>query len=79
MSKKNLIEVNAVLDTEFENLLKQTNQYEKIIKGQIKCKNCGTIITTQNIGIIKPQKNNTGEVQIEFYCDKLECSQNLTV
>jgi len=79
MFKKNTIKVNAVLDTEFENLLKQTNQYEKIIEGQIECKSCGTMITIQNIGIMKPHKNDNGEIQIEFYCDKLECSQNYTI
>ena len=77
MFKKDKVKVNAVLDTDMENLLKKTNQYENIVTGQVECKNCGRIITIQNIGIIKPQKGNNNEILLEFYCDSLECSQNL--
>lgn len=78
MFRKNKIKVNAILDTEIENLLKQTNQYEAIIEGKITCKNCGTTITPQNIGIILPIKNNNNEIVIEFYCERFDCTQKYT-
>ena len=76
MFKRKKIQINAVLDTDIENLLKKTNQYENIVEGKVLCKNCQTIITPQNIGIINPNKSSDENVVLEFYCDKLECSQN---
>jgi hypothetical protein len=78
MEKRRKINVNAILDIDMEDLLRRANQYDSIIAGNVVCENCGTIITIQNIGIIKPQKNTNNEILLEFYCDRLDCTQNYT-
>jgi len=68
---KKKITVNAVLDKDIEQILKQTNQYESLIKGNLKCENCGVTITPENIGIIQPEKSQ--ELNLLFYCERLDC------
>lgn len=74
MFNRKKIKVKAILDTDLENLLKKTNQYESIIAGKIYCKNCNTVITIQNIGIVVPKKNNN-ENSLEFYCERIDCTE----
>lgn len=71
MFGKKIIEVNAILDTQVEEVLKRTNQYEKFINGEILCKSCGTIINSQNIGIIQP----INKKEINFYCERIDCAE----
>jgi len=77
MSKRKTIQVKAVLDTDLENLLKKTNHYESIVAGEVHCKNCNTIITIQNIGIVLPRKINNVN-SFEFYCERIDCVQKYT-
>ena len=72
MFGKKKIEVNAVLDTQIENLLKRTSQYEDLINGIIKCESCACTITSQNIGIMQPIENGT---KILFYCERIDCAE----
>lgn len=72
MLNRKKIQVKAVLDTDLENLLKKTNLYESIVAGTIQCKNCNTIITIQNIGIVVPKKINNSN-SFEFYCERIDC------
>ena len=46
--------IQAVLDTDLEKLLAQTNQLHDFIEGKISCPKCGTIITEDNVGILYP-------------------------
>jgi len=74
MLNRKKIRVKAIMDTDLENLLKKTNQYEEIIAGKTLCKNCGTVITIQNIGIVVPKKINN-ENLLEFYCERIDCTE----
>lgn len=75
MFAKRKIEVNAIIDTEIENLLRKTMQYEDLVSGKILCKSCGTIITPENTGIIIPI-NQELKVVLEFYCEKINCMED---
>jgi len=68
--KKN--KVKAILNTELENLLKKSNQFEEILNGNIKCKNCNVTITVENIGVIVPISSNN-KPYLEFYCERVDC------
>ena len=72
MFGKSKIEVNAIIDSDIENLLRETSQYENIIKGEYKCKSCGIVITPENIGIIIPKHDDFG-LHLDFYCEKVNC------
>jgi len=74
MFGKKKIEVNAIVDTELENLLRQTSQYENLVAGKILCRSCGTVITPENIGIIIPTKIES-KIVLEFYCEKINCME----
>lgn len=74
MFGKKKIEVNAIIDTEVEALLRQTEQYEDLVGGKIHCKSCNTTITPENIGIIIPNNTDT-KVVLEFYCEKINCME----
>jgi hypothetical protein len=69
-TKKNKIEVNAILDTQIEEVLKKTSQYEDLIEGKLTCSSCGSIMNNQNIGIMLPVESGT---KIKFYCDRMDC------
>lgn len=64
--------VKAILNTDLEDMLKKTNQYEEIINGAIKCKNCNTTITVENIGVIVPVIIENKSF-FEFYCERVDC------
>lgn len=72
--KKKKLQVNAVLDSDLEQLLQNTNQYESIIAGQVKCKNCNSVITIQNIGIIVPVVKKGENLSFDFYCERIDCT-----
>lgn len=71
--RKNKIEVNAILDTQIEELLKKTSQYEDLIEGKLICSSCGSVMNYQNIGIMLPIENGT---KIKFYCDRIDCAEH---
>lgn len=71
--KKN-IEVNVILDQDLEMILQETNQYEDLFQGKIKCVSCKTNITMDNIGIIVPIKIDN-ILKVEFYCERIDCTE----
>lgn len=78
MFGKKKVEVNAILDSEIENLLMNTSQYEDLLKGNIKCASCNTTITSENIGIIMPIEKESNFI-LEFYCEKINCMEKYEV
>lgn len=70
MFGKRKIKVNAIFDSQIEELLKKNSQYENLIEGNIQCKSCNCVITFDNIGIMQPIDDGT---KIEFYCDRIDC------
>lgn len=73
MFGKKKLDVNAILDTQIEELLIWTNQYEDFVNGNLLCESCNSVITTQNIGVIQPIKD--GE-KVNFYCDRIDCIED---
>ncbi|MFA5433783.1 MAG: hypothetical protein WC319_13085 [Candidatus Paceibacterota bacterium] len=73
MFGKKKTKVNAILDTQIEELLQKTKQFEDFANGNLKCESCGSIITTQNIGVIQPTSNGT---KVIFYCDRIDCIED---
>lgn len=71
-NRKSKIEVNAILDTQIEELLKKTSQYEDLVEGRLICSSCGSTINSQNIGIMLPIENGS---RIKFYCDRIDCAE----
>ncbi|QDH80250.1 hypothetical protein FKX85_14870 [Echinicola soli] len=72
MFGKRKIEVNAIQDSDLEEALKKTDQFEDLIEGNIKCRSCNTIITEKNIGVIQPESIGM-KLKITFYCEKIDC------
>lgn len=71
---KRKIKVNAVLDSDLEHLLQKTGEYERIIEGHVRCKNCDSVINIQNIGIIVPNLEDD-KIPFIFYCERIDCTQ----
>lgn len=71
MAKEN-VKISAVMDTKLAKILIQTGQYGDFISGEIKCANCGKIITPDNVSMLLPFNLN-GEVKLKFYCDSMDC------
>lgn len=69
---KNKSNIQAVLDTDLEKLLAQTNQLCDFIDGRILCPVCGTVITEENIGILYPYKVD-GCTKFEIHCNNINC------
>lgn len=64
--------IQAVLDTDLEKLLAQTNQLHDFIEGKISCPKCGTIITEDNVGILYPYEIE-GNTKFEIHCNNINC------
>lgn len=60
--------IYAVHDRDLKHFLIELNFLDKVIKGEIKCPECGCVITLENIGFITFSK---GEAKI--CCDNIEC------
>lgn len=74
MAKKNkLAVVNAVMDSDLERLLRQTDYYDKIICGEIRCASCDSSILIDRIGTIVPTILQDDKFTLSFYCDNLTC------
>lgn len=71
MEKKK--QITAIMNSEMENLLKYTNQYEQLVKGELKCKCCGKKITLDNIGIVIPCKIDE-HIVLSFVCNDIRCN-----
>ena len=66
------VKINAVLDSEIENLLKGSRYYEAFINNKYRCEVCGITINIDNVGIIFPIQNEE-EIDIGFICDNYDC------
>mgnify|MGYP000571983588 CR=1 FL=1 len=64
-------EVLAVYDSDLDDLLKKLNLYDKVEQSKFSCKNCRTIITRDNLGIITNEND-----KIQIYCISTGCSRS---
>ena len=64
--------IKAVLDEDFEKLLKTLNVYERIIAGEETCCVCGNSITLGNIAALFPYNN-----RVCYCCDSQQCIAKL--
>jgi hypothetical protein len=62
------VEVDAVLDDDIDELLDGLNIKPQFYAGEYKCSMCGVIITSENMKMIIPGKD-----EIKFICDKPSC------
>ena len=60
--------LSAVHDNEFEQFLKNINQFDNIQRGNCLCKYCGKTITIENIYSVFPESGT-----IKFVCDEMKC------
>lgn len=65
-------EIKAILDQDFENLLRKLNVYDAVVAGSVQCAFCNDTINISNISMVFPQG---GEVR--FCCDKRACTDRL--
>jgi hypothetical protein len=71
MSKNN-VTIKAVMDSGLYKILNQTGQYEDFISGNIKCSNCGRVVTIDNVSSLLPYQNNES-IKVRLYCNNIEC------
>ncbi len=64
--------ITAIMDSDLEKLLIQTDQYVDFVNGKIKCECCGRIMSLDNLSIMLPQKQNERLV-LRFWCDQMDC------
>ena len=65
-------EIKAILDEDFENLLKKLNVFDAVKAGAVTCEFCGNTVTTENISMVFPKNG-----KVCFCCDKKECTDRL--
>lgn len=65
-------EIKAVLDSDFEKLLRRLNVYDDIVEGKATCAFCNKAVSLSNISMVFP---NDGKVC--FCCDQKECTDKL--
>ena len=65
-------EIKAILDEDFENLLRRLNVYDAVVNGTVTCEYCHEGITLDNISMVFPKNG-----QVCFCCDKKECTEQL--
>ena len=68
--------IQAIINSDLEDLLIQTNQLEPLLDGRIKCCICNRTITMENIGLLLPVTKN-GKQIFDFCCNDLDCLQEL--
>lgn len=73
---KNKTSVQAILNTDLEKLLMQTDQLSDFIDGELKCCKCGNVITADNISLLIPEEVDN-VIKFKFVCTKLECNTNI--
>lgn len=66
-------EITAIMDSDFEKLLRQTNQLVEFQNGEIKCRICHCQMTLDNVGIIVPVCEPEGTPYLEFVCNNPNC------
>ena len=65
-------EMKAVLDADFENLLRKLQVYDEVVNGVAVCEFCKTPVTLSNISMVFPKDG-----RVCFCCDKKECTDEL--
>ncbi len=65
-------EIKAILDEDFENLLKKLNVYDAVVSGTVSCEFCHKAINISNISMVFPKEGH-----VCFCCDKKECTDQL--
>lgn len=65
-------EIKAILDQDFEDLLRRLNVYDAVVAGTVHCAFCQDTISVSNISMVFPKN---GEVC--FCCDKKICTDKL--
>lgn len=65
-------EIKAILDQDFENLLRKLNVYDSVVAGEVKCAFCNEPVNLSNISMVFP---HNGEVC--FCCGKKSCTDKL--
>jgi hypothetical protein len=65
--------IKAVLDEDFDNLLKSLNVYDSVVSGNEKCCICGKTVTTKTIAALFPYQG-----EVKFCCDLPSCISKLT-
>lgn len=70
--KKTKESITAIMNSDLEKLLIQTDQYVDFVNGKIKCECCGRIMSLDNLSIMLPQKQNERLV-LRFWCDQMDC------
>lgn len=75
MFGKKRVDINAILDGQIEQLLRETSQFEDMLNHKIYCESCGTCITMENIGIMIPYTENS-VTKLKFYCEKINCIED---
>lgn len=65
-------ELKAILDEDFENLLRKLNVYDAVVAGTVACEYCHDKVTIENISMVFPKNG-----QVCFCCDKKECTNQL--
>lgn len=67
-------EIKAVLDEDFENLLKRLNVYQSVVAGEVECEYCHNTVNLENISMVFPKDR-----KVCFCCDKKECTDQLLI
>lgn len=70
--EKNKSSIQAVLNTDLEKLLAQTNQLNDFIEGRILCHICGSIITEDNVGLLLPREVDN-VIKFDIHCSDINC------
>jgi hypothetical protein len=61
-------DMKAIYDDDLIEFLESIGEYKKIIRGKIKCKFCGEIITIDNISNIFPESGT-----VKYICNNPNC------
>ena len=65
-------EMKAILDQDFENLLRKLNVYDSVVGGNVHCAFCDDTVNISNISMVFPQNG-----KVCFCCDKKSCVDKL--
>lgn len=66
-------ELDVVHEQDLENVMRKANLWEELQARHLKCKFCGTTITSDNLHSIFPQAEG-----FSLTCDSAECVQELS-
>ncbi|MBN2075950.1 MAG: hypothetical protein JW762_10410 [Dehalococcoidales bacterium] len=63
------VEIDAILGSEFDELLRDLEVYEDFVAGKYNCHICGDIVNENNVTVIFPISQN----EVGFICSKAVC------